>query len=51
MKVHAKKCIKNGVSELGGYLGMFLGVSFFDLKFIVEKIPSSKKMKMYAKRY
>ena len=48
MILSAKKCVVNGVSELGGYLGMFLGVSFFDLKFLVEIIPRSENKKIYA---
>ena len=37
-------------SELGGYLGMFLGVSFFDLKMLVDLIKIKKNHK-YIRRF
>ena len=38
------------LSELGGYLGMFLGVSFFDLKMLVDLIKIKKNNK-YIRRF
>jgi hypothetical protein len=33
------------IAELGGYLGLFLGVSVFDLRVLIDYMPDGGKKK------